>query len=164
MRTGNIARTSSPRGPGAYYKGDREKTRQLQRHSTGNRVQEQTQLPKVFQDDPKRQSARDRPQRSAPENGAVSRLTPNTSGRACRLWLPKGTAIVRRNWKKLAPGNRVFKAGLRPRQDAASGKGENVTKPPATCPYYAGVNVPPLKFDDSDEFKEERAKVFNLHG
>jgi threonyl-tRNA synthetase len=73
------------------------------------------------------------------------------------MWLPKGAAICE-ELEKLAKETE-FAAGYVRVKTPHIAK-EKMYKTSGHLPYYAESMFPPLKYDDSDEFKEERAKVF----
>ena len=93
MRTGNIGAFKLTTVASAYYKGD-EKNPQLQR-IYGTAFKNKTALDEYFK---MLEEAKRRDHRKIGAEMGCSRLTPNTSGRACRCGCPRARCSSR-NWR-----------------------------------------------------------------
>jgi len=152
MRTGNIGAYKLTTVASAYYKGD-EKNPQLQR-IYGTAFKNKTQLEEYFK---MIEEAKRRDHRKIGQEMGLYAIDTEFVGPGLPLWLPKGTAIVE-ELEKLAKETE-FQAGYVRVKTPHIAK-EKMYKTSGHLPYYAESMFPPLKFDDADEFKEERAKVF----
>ncbi len=137
MRTGNIGAYKLTSVASAYYKGD-EKNPQLQR-IYGTAFKNKTQLDEYFKmlEEAKRRDHR----KIGAEMGLYS-IDAEFTGPGLPLWLPKGTAIVE-ELEKLAKETE-FAGGLCAREDAAHRQGEDVSRPPGTCPTTRSRMFPPM--------------------
>jgi threonyl-tRNA synthetase len=152
MRTGNVGAFRLTTVASAYYKGD-ERNPQLQR-IYGTAFKNKTELEAYFT---MIEEAKRRDHRKIGQEMGLFVIDTEFVGPGLPMWLPKGAAICE-ELEKLAKETE-FAAGYVRVKTPHIAK-EKMYKTSGHLPYYAESMFPPLKYDDSDEFKEERAKVF----